>query len=107
MAEDSSLFMHARVEPGLVPSLPNLAERTAHVFTSLAAALRNPGEALDTAELDTAVGALDADLANLRANRATAPFALDRMLPFWALVFNLREVAQDLKQFDLILPELS
>jgi len=28
------------------------------------------------------------------------------MLPFWALVFNLREVAQDLNQLGSTLPQL-
>ena len=30
MAEDSSLFVHASVEPGLVPSLPALARKSAY-----------------------------------------------------------------------------
>ena len=55
---------------------------------------------MNSAELDAAIRDLDADLAKLRAQRATAPFALDRMLPFWALVFNLREIAQELKQLE-------
>ena len=29
------------------------------------------------------------------------------MLPFWALVFNLREVAQDLKQLESVLPQFA
>jgi len=29
------------------------------------------------------------------------------MLPFWALVFNLREVAQDLKQMESVLPQMA
>jgi uncharacterized membrane protein YccC len=107
MAEDSSLFVHAQLEPGLVPSLPLLADRTALILTSVAQALRSPGEALQASDLDAALFALDADLAKLRAERATAPFTLDRMLPFWALVFNLKEVAQDLKQLELILPQLA
>jgi hypothetical protein len=61
---------------------------------------------LEPCDLEGAIGDLDADLARLRAQRTTAPFALDRMLPFWALVFNLREVAQDLKQLESILPQL-
>lgn len=97
----------ARVEPGLVPSLPALAEKTALVFPSLAAAVRSPGIPLDSTNLDAAIRDLDADLARLRAQRTTAPFALDRMLPFWALVFNLRELAQDLKQLESALPLLA
>jgi len=107
MAEDSVLFVHAQLGPGLVPSLPALAEKTARVFTSLAKAVRSPGKPLNSTELDAAILDLDADLAKLREQRATSPFALDRMLPFWALVFNLREVAQDLKQLESTLPELS
>ena len=41
------------------------------------------------------------------AGGATAPFALDRMLPFWVLVFNLREVAQDLKHMEALLPQIA
>jgi uncharacterized membrane protein YccC len=107
MAEDSSLFGHTGVEPGLVPSLPALAERTARALTSVANAVRGPGNALEHCDLDGAIRDLDADLARLRAQRTTAPLALDRMLPFWALVFNLREVAQDLKQLESTLPQLA
>lgn len=107
MAEDSSLYLHAQVDPGMVPSLPRLAEKTAMNFTLLAEAARRPGQRLDSSGLDAAIRDLDSDLARLRSRRATAPFALDRMLPFWALVFNLREIAQDLKQLELALPQLA
>jgi uncharacterized membrane protein YccC len=106
MAEDSSLYVHAQLEPGLVPSLPTLAEKTAQNLASVAEALRRPDTNLSSLELDAAIRDLGADLAKLRAQRTTAPFALDRMLPFWALVFNLREVAQDLKQLESTLPGL-
>ncbi len=106
MAEDRSLYVHARAEPGLVPSLPTLADCTATAFADLAAAIRNPGKALSSADLDDAIKALDTDLERLRVQRATAPFALDRMLPFWALVFNLKEVAENLKQLETTLPQL-
>lgn len=107
MAEDSSLFVHAQVEPGLLPSLPALAEGTAQTFSALAEAIRKKKPPPNSAEIEVAVLALDADLARLREQRATAPFALDRMLPFWALVFNLREVAQDLNQLASTLPQLA
>jgi hypothetical protein len=68
--------------------------------------VRKPDETWKLTDLDAAIRDLDADLAKLREQRATIPFALDRMLPFWALVFNLREVAQDLKQLESTLPEL-
>ncbi len=106
MAEDSALCVQVQLQPGLVPSLPQLVERTAHSFAALAEAIRNAGEAAQSAELNAAIRDLDADLARLREQRATAPLALDRMLPFWALVFNLREVAQDLNQLASTLPQL-
>jgi len=107
MAEDTTLYVHAQLQPGLVPSLPSLVERTDRAFGLLAAAVGHPGETVNLEELDVASRTLEADLAKLRAQRSTAPFALDRMLPFWALVFNLREVAQDLKQLALTLPQLA
>jgi uncharacterized membrane protein YccC len=106
MAEDSSLFVHAHLTPELVPSLPALAERTEQNFVFLAEAIRNPGSLRNAPDLQDALNDLDADLAKLRAQRMTSPFALDRMLPFWALVFNLREVAQDLKHLEASLPQL-
>jgi uncharacterized membrane protein YccC len=106
MAEDSALYVHAQLQPELVPSLPALVERTAQSFTALAEAVCNPRGILNAPELEAAICDLDADLARLREQRATAPLALDRMLPFWALVFNLREVAQDLIQLASALPQL-
>lgn len=106
MAEDCPLYVDARVEYGMVPSLPRLAEKTAQNFSLLAEGVRRQIEPLNSVELDAAIRAFDADLASLRAQRVTAPYALDRMLPFWALVFNLREVAQDLKQMETTLPKL-
>jgi uncharacterized membrane protein YccC len=107
MAEDSALYVHAQLQPGLVPSLPALVERTAHTFRALAEAVRNPGKIPDSADLEAAICDLDADLAKLREQRTTAPLALDRMLPFWALVFNLREVAQDLIQLESVLLQMA
>jgi len=108
MAEDRTLYIHAQPSPGLLPSMAPLAEKTARHFAALAQAVRNPQTELNnSADLEAAVRAFDLDLAKLREQRVTSPFALDRMLPFWALVFNLREVAQDLKELELALPELS
>ncbi len=107
MAEDSSLYVHAQLEPGLVPSLPALVEKTAQTFSALAGAVRNSGQTVNSTELEGAVVDLDADLAKLREQRTTSPFALDRMLPFWALVFNLREVAQNLKQMESVLLQMA
>lgn len=107
MAEDRMLYMHARVEPVLVPSLPKVAEATAGFFAAIARAVRTRASSVNSTELDCALRDLDSDLRKLRTERATAPFALDRMLPFWALVFNLREVASDLKQLETVLPHVA
>jgi hypothetical protein len=107
MAEDRALYTHAHPSPRLLPSIAPLAEKTAEHFSALAQAMRNPKAELNPTDLETAVRVLDLDLAKLREQRATSPFTLDRMLPFWALVFNLREVAQDLQELELVLPELA
>jgi hypothetical protein len=82
-------------------------ERTAQQFVLLADAVRNLGKELSSADLDAAILDLDADLVRLREQRTTTSFALDRMLLFWALVFNLRELADALKQLESMLPELA
>jgi uncharacterized membrane protein YccC len=107
MAEDSSLYVLAQVQPELVPSLPMLAEKTVSTFGNLAEALRTQSPQRDSAELEAAVRSLETDLAKLREQRATSPFALDRMLPFWSFVFNLREIAQDLRQLQSSLAQLA
>lgn len=107
MAEDRSLYIHAQASPSMVPSMPALVEKTSEHFEALAQAVRDPQKTLNSADLDQAVRALDADLTKLREQRATSPFALDRMLPFWALVFNLKEVAQDLKELETALPKIA
>jgi uncharacterized membrane protein YccC len=107
MAEDGSLYVHARVQPDLLPSLPALADCTARAFSDLADALQNRRTQIScTPELEDRVRDLDADLARLREQRVTAPFTLDRMLPFWSFVFNLREIAQHLEQLGVLLLQL-
>jgi uncharacterized membrane protein YccC len=108
IAEDCSLYVHAGLRPELLPSLPALADCTARAFSELAAALRVQHNELRLAgDLEKAIRDLDVDLARLREQRATAPFALDRMLPFWSFVFNLREVAEDLRQLAISVGELA
>ena len=90
-----------------MPSLPVLAASSFDAFSELSKKLRARGRELQSSEkLQRAVRALDSDLARLRESRATAPFALDRMLPFWSFVFNMREVAQDLRALGSLLAEL-
>ncbi|MFY9909617.1 MAG: FUSC family protein [Candidatus Sulfotelmatobacter sp.] len=107
MAEDSGLYANAHVPLPFVPSLPVLAASSFDAFSELSKKLRARGRELQSSEkLQRAVRALDSDLARLRESRATAPFALDRMLPFWSFVFNMREVAQDLRALGSLLAEL-
>lgn len=107
MAEDSNLYVHAKAQIELLPSLPELALCTARAFSDLAEALRSQKkEVHSSADLRRAVRDLDGDLARLREQRATTPFTLDRMLPFWSFAFNLREVADDLEQLQSKLADL-
>jgi uncharacterized membrane protein YccC len=107
MAEDRSLYVHAKVEPGLVPSISILVNETTRNFKAVCESIRCQTYRENSAQLESVVRELQADLAKLREQGATSPFALDRMLPFWALVFNLREVAQDLMQLESVLPQLA
>ena len=103
MAEDSALYVQVQRAAGLGPVVA-VVDGENSPFLLVADAVRKPGEILHSADLDAAMCALEADLAKLREQRATAPLALDRMLPFWALVFNLREIAQDVQQLESLLP---
>ena len=107
MAEDGYLYLPAQVQPALVPSLPALAEKTARSFRALAESVRSQGRPVDPMELEAAVADLKSDLAKLREQGATVPFALDRMLPFWSFVFNLSEVAQDVERLAATVGDLA
>jgi uncharacterized membrane protein YccC len=108
MAEDTSLYVHAKLRPELLPSLPSLVACTAQAFTDLGDVVCGRAKEIRPAQnLERAVRDLDADLAGLREHRVTAPFSLDRMLPFWSFAFNLREVAQDLRQLAASVGELA
>ena len=107
MAEDQFLYVHAQVSPGLVPSITAVVQKSTEQFVTLAQAVLQPETQLSTVELHAALKVMEGELASLREKRVTAPLALDRMLPFWALVFNLREVARDLKELELALPALA
>ncbi|MGD1023476.1 MAG: FUSC family protein [Candidatus Sulfotelmatobacter sp.] len=81
---------------------------TVQGFSDLADALRARSKEVQSGEsLEQAVRDLDSDLAHLRKERTTAPFSLDRMLPFCSFVFNLREAAQDLRQLSASVGELA
>lgn len=72
MAEDSSLYVHAQVQPELLPSLPALATCSARAFSDLADAIRTRRKEMRSAgDLERAGSDLDADLARLRERRTT------------------------------------
>jgi len=75
-----------------VAELEPLAEQTAHALLGLASAVRTGSHEFDLALLDSAQENVDRRLQHLRDTHATSPFGLDRMLPFWSFLFNLKEV---------------
>jgi uncharacterized membrane protein YccC len=98
MAEDCSLYVQAKVQPRFLPSLPAVVECTLRAFQEISQAIRSPNTTVRILpELEQTVSVLESDLARLREQRITSPLTLDRMLPFWSFVFNLRELAQDLQ----------
>jgi hypothetical protein len=93
MCRDSDLYSHAGVVATLVPELRPVAEETARSFAGLAESVRSGGSKFDFGPLDKAEEDLDRRLQELRDTRMTSPFSLDRMLPFWSFLFNLKEIA--------------
>lgn len=49
---------------------------------------------------------LDQRLQQLRDARVTSPFSLDRMLPFWSFLFNLKEIAASVRLVEQSLGKL-
>jgi uncharacterized membrane protein YccC len=97
MCRDSGLYSHATVLDALVPELRPLTDETAKSFVGLAAAIRSGTGEFDERALDEAEQALDQRLQKLREARITSPFSLDRMLPFWSFLFNLKEIVASLR----------
>ena len=50
MAEDTCLYIHAQVQPDLLPSLPALTEWTARAFSDLADTIHTQRRELRSAE---------------------------------------------------------
>jgi hypothetical protein len=107
MCRDSNLYSHAGVVVALVPELKPLTEMTAEAFEHLSQALRTQSTAVHMGDLDKAERDLDQRLQTLRAARATSPFTLDRMLPFWSFLFNLKEIVGSLRALNEKLKKLS
>ena len=97
MCRDSDLYAHQTVVETLIPELKAFTDETAHAFSGLAAAVRNDNLQLDLAVLQQTERVLDSRLQHLRDARVTSPFSLDRMLPFWSFLFNLKEIVATLR----------
>lgn len=97
LCRDSNLYSHATVVATLVPELDPLAKTTGDAFVQLASAVRSQKPGIDLTPVDDAERALDQKLQALRDSRATSPFSLDRMLPFWSFLFSLKEIAASLR----------
>lgn len=107
MCRDSNPYSHAAVVAALVPELESLAEQTGQAFGRMVEAVRTHSADVDLAPLDQAEQNLDQRLQRLRDSRATSPFSLDRMLPFWSFLFNLKEVVASLRELHGKLAALS
>jgi hypothetical protein len=91
-----------------VPSLPELVACSDRAFSNLSKALRTGGTDRHPAgELQRAIHNVESDLARMREKHVTVSFTLDRVLPFWSFVFNLRELAQDLQGLAASVGELA
>ena len=93
MRGDAALYATSGLRTGLLPSLPKLCEAVANCLQGLGDAIRN-NKSGDSTALTGAVSQVESELHMLRETRATAPLALDHMLPFWSFVFNLMEIAE-------------
>jgi uncharacterized membrane protein YccC len=97
MCRDTDLYSHAAVVEELVPELNALTDETARTLAGLAVAVRDGKADFDVTGLDQTELELNRRLQQLRDARATSPFSLDRMLPFWSFLFNLKEIAGSLR----------
>jgi uncharacterized membrane protein YccC len=100
MCRDSSLSSHAGVLSTLVPELEPLTEWTPQALFGLATAVRSQLKEFDLGPLDHAEEDVDRRLQQLRDTRATSPFSLDRMLPFWSFLFNLKEIVSSVRRLN-------
>jgi uncharacterized membrane protein YccC len=107
LCRDTNLYSHATVVEAMVPELKELTQETVHLFEAMAAGVRDGETSFDTEKIDLAEHALDGRLQQLRDARATSPFSLDKMLPFWSFLFNLKEMAGSLRVVQQHLRKLS
>lgn len=107
LCHDTDLYSRATVVEALVPELKALTEEMSNLFTSMATKVRNGNTEFSTEQLDKTERDLDRRLQQLRDARATSPFNLDKMLPFWSFLFNLKEMARGLRDLQQHLKKLS
>jgi len=107
LCHDTDLYSRATVVEALVPELKALTEEMSNLFTSMAAKVRIGDTQFNTVQLEKTERDLDRRLQELRDARATSPFNLDKMLPFWSFLFNLKEMARSLRDLQQHLKELS
>lgn len=106
MAGDSDLYVGAGIVPGFVPHLEDLGGQISAGLLLLSSAINQQGQQLDLSHLDQIVEQVDQELVSLRNARATAPYTLDRMLPFWSFIFNLKEMAAGVRALESKLVEI-
>jgi len=107
MSHDSATYAGSGIPTNLVPSLLVLCERISDGLLALGACAAGKAGAADLRPVTEAVAKVDQELTALREARVTAPFTLDRMLPFWSFVFNVKETAVELENLRQKLPRLS
>jgi len=107
MSGDSGLYAEAEIQTTLVPSLSGLCQGISEALAALAAAVRTGKKKINLSALEGTVTQVEQDLTILRKARKTVPFELDRMLPFWSFVFNLKEMSAGVKTLGEKLPQLS
>ena len=107
MSGDTAKYAGSAVAANLVPSLSGLCEQISDGLEGLGNAIAGKRTVTDLRPLEKAVAQVDHDLAALREARATAPFTLDHMLPFWSFVFNLKETALGVEVLQQKLAQLS
>jgi len=106
MSHDSATYAGSGIPADLVPSLSELCERISDGLLIVAAAITGKSQTTDLTPLTGTVAKVDRELTALRQARVTAPYTLDRMLPFWSFVFNVKETAAEVENLQKKLPEL-
>jgi len=107
MSRDSATYAGSGIPTNFVPSLVTLCERISEALLTVAVATTRKSQAVDLTLLTETVAKVNHELTALREARVTAPFTLDRMLPFWSFVFNMKQAAAELQNLQQKLPQLS